>query len=79
MTYDTQISSKLDIQMAYESLYWNFDIFTPNGLTIFLSTRSHDGTDSPPNSEDLIVIMDSFKAKIVKIKVSKSNHEKPVL
>ncbi|XP_072034648.1 UDP-glucose:glycoprotein glucosyltransferase 1-like [Amphiura filiformis] len=32
---------------------------------------SHDGTDSSANSEDIIVIMDSFKAKIVKVKVNK--------
>ncbi len=30
---------------------------------------SHEGTDSPANSDDVIVVMDSFKAKIVKVKV----------
>ena len=38
-------------------------------LFVFLYVCSHEGTDSPANSEDVIVIMDSFKAKIVKVKV----------
>ncbi|XP_078695179.1 UDP-glucose:glycoprotein glucosyltransferase 1-like [Branchiostoma floridae x Branchiostoma belcheri] len=32
---------------------------------------SHDGTDTPAGSEDVTVIMDSFKSKIIKIKVNK--------
>lgn len=32
---------------------------------------SQDYTDSPPNSSDVITVMDSFKSKIIRIKVSK--------
>ncbi|XP_047673638.1 UDP-glucose:glycoprotein glucosyltransferase 1 isoform X1 [Tachysurus fulvidraco] len=32
---------------------------------------SHDGTDSPANAEDLIVVLNNFKSKIIKVKVQK--------
>ncbi|XP_053354991.1 UDP-glucose:glycoprotein glucosyltransferase 1 isoform X1 [Clarias gariepinus] len=32
---------------------------------------SHDGTDSPADSEDLIVVLNSFKSRIIKVKVQK--------
>ncbi|CAH1245599.1 UGGT1 [Branchiostoma lanceolatum] len=32
---------------------------------------NHDGTDTPAGSDDVTVIMDSFKSKIIKIKVNK--------
>uniref|UniRef100_A0A8B9JIQ4 UDP-glucose ceramide glucosyltransferase-like 1 n=1 Tax=Astyanax mexicanus TaxID=7994 RepID=A0A8B9JIQ4_ASTMX len=31
---------------------------------------SHDGTDSPAEAEDLIVVLNNFKSKIIKVKVS---------
>ncbi|XP_023565444.1 UDP-glucose:glycoprotein glucosyltransferase 1 isoform X2 [Octodon degus] len=32
---------------------------------------SHDGTDSPPESDDVVVILNNFKSKIIKVKVQK--------
>uniref|UniRef100_A0A8B9JJ95 UDP-glucose ceramide glucosyltransferase-like 1 n=2 Tax=Astyanax mexicanus TaxID=7994 RepID=A0A8B9JJ95_ASTMX len=32
---------------------------------------SHDGTDSPAEAEDLIVVLNNFKSKIIKVKVQK--------
>ncbi|XP_030630261.1 UDP-glucose:glycoprotein glucosyltransferase 1 isoform X1 [Chanos chanos] len=32
---------------------------------------SHDGTDSPPEADDLIVVLNNFKSKIIKVKVQK--------
>lgn len=32
--------------------------------------HSHDGTDSPADAEDLIVVLNNFKSKIIKVKVS---------
>uniref|UniRef100_A0A8C1SYB4 UDP-glucose glycoprotein glucosyltransferase 1 n=1 Tax=Cyprinus carpio TaxID=7962 RepID=A0A8C1SYB4_CYPCA len=32
---------------------------------------SHDGTDSPAEADDLIVVLDTFKSKIIKVKVQK--------
>ncbi|KAF4089528.1 hypothetical protein AMELA_G00068190 [Ameiurus melas] len=32
---------------------------------------SHDGTDSPADAEDLIVVLNNFKSKIIKVKVQK--------
>ncbi|KAM8834331.1 UDP-glucose:glycoprotein glucosyltransferase 1 isoform 1-T1 [Synchiropus picturatus] len=32
---------------------------------------SHDGTDSPTDSDDLIVVLNSFKSRIIKVKVQK--------
>ncbi|XP_046707685.1 UDP-glucose:glycoprotein glucosyltransferase 1 isoform X1 [Silurus meridionalis] len=32
---------------------------------------SHDGTDSPTDAEDLIVVLNNFKSKIIKVKVQK--------
>ncbi|XP_043926163.1 UDP-glucose:glycoprotein glucosyltransferase 1 [Protopterus annectens] len=31
----------------------------------------HDGTDSPPDSDEVIVVLNSFKTKIIKVKVQK--------
>lgn len=35
-----------------------------------LAPRSHDGTDSPAEAEDLVVVLNNFKSKIIKVKVS---------
>ncbi|XP_072111746.1 UDP-glucose:glycoprotein glucosyltransferase 1 isoform X1 [Mobula birostris] len=32
---------------------------------------SHDGADSPPGSDEVTVVLDSFKSKIIKVKVQK--------
>ncbi|XP_076828880.1 UDP-glucose:glycoprotein glucosyltransferase 1-like isoform X1 [Brachyhypopomus gauderio] len=32
---------------------------------------SHDGTDSPAEAEDLVVVLNNFKSKIIKVKVQK--------
>ncbi|XP_057190246.1 UDP-glucose:glycoprotein glucosyltransferase 1 isoform X1 [Triplophysa rosa] len=32
---------------------------------------SHDGTDSPAEAEDLIIVLNNFKSKIIKVKVQK--------
>ncbi|XP_015216779.2 UDP-glucose:glycoprotein glucosyltransferase 1 isoform X1 [Lepisosteus oculatus] len=32
---------------------------------------SHEGTDSPPDADDLIVVLNNFKSKIIKVKVQK--------
>ncbi|KAI3367586.1 hypothetical protein L3Q82_026430 [Scortum barcoo] len=31
----------------------------------------HDGTDSPPDSDDIIVVLNNFKSRIIKVKVQK--------
>lgn len=31
---------------------------------------SHDGTDSPPDANDVVVLLNNFKSKIIKVKVS---------
>lgn len=36
----------------------------------FSFSCSHDGTDSPADAEDLIVVLNNFKSKIIKVKVS---------
>ena len=30
---------------------------------------SHDGTDSPSDASDIVVVMDTFKSKIIKVRV----------
>lgn len=35
-----------------------------------LLSLSHDGTDSPPDANDVVVILNNFKSKIIKVKVS---------
>uniref|UniRef100_A0A8C2TXT2 UDP-glucose ceramide glucosyltransferase-like 1 n=1 Tax=Coturnix japonica TaxID=93934 RepID=A0A8C2TXT2_COTJA len=32
---------------------------------------SHDGTDSPPEADEIIVVLNNFKSKIIKVKVQK--------
>ncbi|XP_068195286.1 UDP-glucose:glycoprotein glucosyltransferase 1 isoform X2 [Antennarius striatus] len=32
---------------------------------------SHDGTDSPPDSDDIVVVLNNFKSRIIKVKVQK--------
>ncbi|KAJ6669183.1 hypothetical protein lerEdw1_007992 [Lerista edwardsae] len=32
---------------------------------------SHDGTDSPPDASDIVVVLNNFKSKIIKVKVQK--------
>ncbi|KAM4859019.1 UDP-glucose:glycoprotein glucosyltransferase 1 isoform 1-T1 [Thomomys bottae] len=32
---------------------------------------SHDGTDSPPDADEVVVILNNFKSKIIKVKVQK--------
>ncbi|KAH0623877.1 hypothetical protein JD844_007062 [Phrynosoma platyrhinos] len=32
---------------------------------------SHDGTDSPPDASDVVVVINNFKSKIIKVKVQK--------
>ncbi|XP_037705016.1 UDP-glucose:glycoprotein glucosyltransferase 1 isoform X2 [Choloepus didactylus] len=32
---------------------------------------SHDGTDSPPDADDVVVVLNNFKSKIIKVKVQK--------
>ncbi|XP_066475545.1 UDP-glucose:glycoprotein glucosyltransferase 1 isoform X2 [Tiliqua scincoides] len=32
---------------------------------------SHDGTDSPPDASDVVVVLNNFKSKIIKVKVQK--------
>lgn len=39
-------------------------------LFLFFLSR-HDGTDSPPNAEDVIVVLNSFHSKIIKVRVRK--------
>ena len=39
-------------------------------ISDFSFSRSHDGTDSPAEAEDLIVVLNNFKSKIIKVKVS---------
>lgn len=34
------------------------------------SVFSHDGTDSPPEANEVIVVLNNFKSKIIKVKVS---------
>lgn len=34
------------------------------------SIFSHDGTDSPPEASEVIVVLNNFKSKIIKVKVS---------
>uniref|UniRef100_UPI00358F5325 UDP-glucose:glycoprotein glucosyltransferase 1 n=1 Tax=Myxine glutinosa TaxID=7769 RepID=UPI00358F5325 len=36
---------------------------------------SHEGTDSPPDASDVIVLMKSFKSKIIKVRVQKKPHK----
>lgn len=42
------------------------------GIVISFSVLflSHDGTDSPPDASDVVVILNNFKSKIIKVKVS---------
>jgi hypothetical protein len=35
-----------------------------------LFSPSHDGTDSPPDADEAVVILNNFKSKIIKVKVS---------
>lgn len=39
-----------------------------NVLTVF--DFSHDGTDSPPDASEVVIVINSFKSKIIKVKVS---------
>lgn len=39
-------------------------------LSISNCIYSHDYTDSPPDSPEVMVVMDSFKSKIIKVRVS---------
>ncbi|XP_033087801.1 UDP-glucose:glycoprotein glucosyltransferase 1 isoform X1 [Trachypithecus francoisi] len=32
---------------------------------------SHDGTDSPPDADDVVIVLNNFKSKIIKVKVQK--------
>ena len=41
------------------------------GNQIFFIFSSHEYTDSPADSPDVIVVIDSFKSKIIKMKVIK--------
>lgn len=34
-----------------------------------LPPHSHDGTDSPADSDDIIVVLNNFKSRIIKVKV----------
>lgn len=34
---------------------------------------SHDGTDSPPDAGEVVVVLNNFKSKIIKVKVSLVN------
>lgn len=34
---------------------------------------SHDGTDSPAESDDIVVVLNNFKSRIIKVKVSRSS------
>lgn len=36
----------------------------------FLPFLSHDGTDSPPDAAEVVVVLSNFKSKIIKVKVS---------
>lgn len=36
----------------------------------FLFSLSHDGTDSPPDADEVVVVLNNFKSKIIKVKVS---------
>lgn len=38
--------------------------------SVLLFSLSHDGTDSPPDANDVVVILNNFKSKIIKVKVS---------
>lgn len=38
--------------------------------TPFLFSLSHDGTDSPPEADEVVVVLNNFKSKIIKVKVS---------
>lgn len=37
---------------------------------VMFSLHSHDGTDSPADSDDIVVVLNNFKSRIVKVKVS---------
>uniref|UniRef100_A0A670I460 UDP-glucose ceramide glucosyltransferase-like 1 n=1 Tax=Podarcis muralis TaxID=64176 RepID=A0A670I460_PODMU len=37
---------------------------------------SHDGTDSPPDASDVVVVINNFKSKIIKVKVKEVKQEK---
>ena len=39
--------------------------------THLLVSRSHEGTDTPAGSEDVQVVMSSFKSHVVKVRVAK--------
>lgn len=39
-------------------------------LISFLFSPSHDGTDSPPDADEVVVVLNNFKSKIIKVKVS---------
>lgn len=39
-------------------------------LILFLFSLSHDGTDSPPDADEVVVVLNNFKSKIIKVKVS---------
>lgn len=38
-------------------------------ITLLLSFR-HDGTDSPADAGDVVVVLNSFHSKIIKVRVS---------
>lgn len=38
-------------------------------MSLFFSP-SHDGTDSPPDADEVVVVLNNFKSKIIKVKVS---------
>ena len=39
-------------------------------MTFSLFSLSHDGTDSPPDAGEVVVVLNNFKSKIIKVKVS---------
>ena len=46
---------------------WELRFVIPAFLSSFLS---HDGTDSPPDADEVVVVLNNFKSKIIKVKVS---------
>lgn len=53
------------------AVVWVFTAFGDCDLySVLLFSLSHDGTDSPPDANEVVVILNNFKSKIIKVKVS---------
>lgn len=57
------------ISCTVESLYYRYPVSSVSSLFFFSCSSSHEFTDTPAGSSDVVVAMNSFKSKIIRIKV----------